>query len=600
MIDLSRNDESDLILMASRSPSFFRWLTFSQFLAYFLGLLLIGGNLYFAMKSVNGIYESHQKLESSHRESLILSKVLSSVQDLETGFRGFLLSGNEDLLAPYHNARRNLPLLLEALSEQLVQTELEAYLFEQIEKLQETMRLRVIWRQHNVMTDDELKAVVVETTAIMDEIRSVIDTLEAPRTDFLMRQKNSVYRSVTQSRFTLELASVVNFLLLTTLFYLLWRDFRFKERSRQALSLNEARKNNILSASPDGIMTLNEAGEIIDWNPACERIFKCTLDQLAQQQAPEHPPIFALQGSLQDTLSSQAREYEDVFCRYHGESFPARASLQTIQVGKTRWFTLYIEDITEKRLVQHHLEQAREKAEAASLAKSMFLANMSHELRTPLNVILGYTDLLASGEVPVKQWEKNLKQIASSGRHLYAMINDILDLSKIEAGKMTVYVEEFTVVSLVRELYQIALPLVKKNQNVFKINCAPDLGSLETDRTKLYQCILNLLSNAAKFTRDGEVRLEVFLQAEHVVFKVTDTGIGISEAQQAQLFQPFTQADISTTKRYGGTGLGLVLTAQLVQILGGEIALESTPDQGSEFTLCIPLRPLAVRHTVSS
>ena len=203
MIDLSRNDESDLILMASRSPSFFRWLTFSQFLAYFLGLLLIGGNLYFAMKSVNGIYDSHQKLESSHRESLILSKVLSSVQDLETGFRGFLLSGNEDLLAPYHNARRNLPLLLEELSDQLVQTELEAYLFEQIEKLQETMRLRVIWRQHNVMTDDELKDVVVETTAIMDEIRSVIDTLEAPRTDFLMRQKNSVYRSVSQSHFTL-------------------------------------------------------------------------------------------------------------------------------------------------------------------------------------------------------------------------------------------------------------------------------------------------------------------------------------------------------------------------------------------------------------
>lgn len=574
--------------MKTKYSSFFRWLTFSQFLAYFLGLILIGGNLYFATQSVNRIYKSHQELVSSHQESLMLSRVLSSVQDLETGFRGFLLSGNTELLEPYHNARRNLPVLLEELRLQLVQTELEERLFQSVEHLQETMRLRVIWRQHNVMTDEELRDVVLETTAIMDEIRSLIDTLEAPRTEFLMRQKNSVYRSVRQSQFTLELASVVNFLLLTTLFYLIWRDFRFKEKSREALSLNEARKNNILSASPDGIMTLDKDGEIIDWNPACERIFGCTLAQLQH----EHQQIFTLQGTLQDTFSKEAAEYESVFYRYGGVSFPARASLQTIQVGNTRWFTLYIEDITEKRLAQQSLEQAREKAEAASLAKSMFLANMSHELRTPLNVILGYTDLLEAGDIPQEQWDKSLQQIASSGRHLYAMINDILDLSKIEAGKMTIYVETFTVVSLVRELYQIALPLVKKNQNTFKINCAPELGELSTDRTKLYQCLLNLLSNAAKFTREGEVRLDVFLQQDTVAFRVSDTGIGISPEQQEQLFQPFAQADISTTKRYGGTGLGLVLTSQLTHILQGKLRLESELNQGSQFTLCIPVSPL--------
>jgi PAS domain S-box-containing protein len=565
--------------------SFLRWLTLSQLAAYLLGLVLIGGNLYFATQSVTGIYQSHRDLERSHRESLSLSKILASVQDLETGFRGFLLSGNQVFLDPYHKARRELPVLLEDLKDQLVQTELETQLFKSIDDLQQVMRLRIIWREHNVMTDNEVKDVVFETKEIMDNIRSIIETLEAPRAAFLTSQKNSVYRTVRQSYFTLELASVVNFLLLTMLFYLLWRDSHFKARSREALALNEARKNNILSASPDGIMTLNEAGEIIDWNPACERIFGCTLEQMQAGQR----SVFAFDQSLATLFSSEARTYDDVFSRYGGEPFSARASLRTIQVGATRWFTLYIEDITEKKLAQQHLEQAREKAEAASLAKSMFLANMSHELRTPLNVILGYTELLEEGNLPTSQWKKNLQQIAASGRHLYDMINDILDLSKIEAGKMSLHAEVFEVIHLVRELYQVALPLVRKNNNAFKIDCASDLGCLTTDRTKLYQCLLNLISNAAKFTRDGEVRLDCFLKDSEIIFRVTDTGIGISQEQQDKLFQPFAQADISTTKKYGGTGLGLVLTAQLVALMQGRIEMTSQLEKGSQFSLALPL-----------
>ncbi len=566
--------------------SFLRWLTLSQLAAYFLGLVLIGGNFYFSTQSVTGIYQSHRDLERSHRESLILSKVLSSAQDLEAGFRGFLLSGDQVFLEPYDNARRDLPVLLDALKDQLLQTELETQLFTLIDDLQQVMRLRIIWREHNVMTDNEIKDVVFETKVIMDNIRSIIDTLEAPRTAFLTSQKNSVYRTVRQSYFTLELASVVNFLLLTMLFFLLWRDSRFKAQSREVLALNEARKNNILSASPDGIVTLNESGEIIDWNPACERIFGCTLSQMQTDQR----SIFAFDQPLLATLfSPEAKTYDDVFSRYDGEPFSARASLRTIQVGTTRWFTLYIEDITEKKLAQEYLEQAREKAEAANLAKSMFLANMSHELRTPLNLILGYTTLLEESDLSASQRKKNLQQIASSGRHLYDMINDILDLSKIEAGKMTLHAEPFKVVDLVRELYQVALPLVKENKNTLKIDCASALGSLTNDRTKLYQCLLNLISNAAKFTQDGEVCLKVFLSGSEIIFRVTDTGIGITPEQQEKLFQPFSQADISTTKQYGGTGLGLVLTSQLVVLMQGRIEMTSQLGQGSQFSLRLPV-----------
>jgi signal transduction histidine kinase/CheY-like chemotaxis protein len=232
---------------------------------------------------------------------------------------------------------------------------------------------------------------------------------------------------------------------------------------------------------------------------------------------------------------------------------------------------------------------------AASQHKSAFLANMSHELRTPLNAIIGYSEMLheTAEEEGREDLLPDLEKIEQAGRHLLALINDILDLSKIEAGKMEVYLEEVDLAELVAEVRAIAEPLAATNANRLEIRPAPDLGTLYTDRTKLKQSLLNLLSNANKFTREGRVSLTIARSQQAVSFAVADTGIGMSEEQLGRLFQAFSQADAATTRRYGGTGLGLAITRHFCEMLGGRITVESAPGRGSTFTLVLPIRDAA-------
>jgi signal transduction histidine kinase len=238
---------------------------------------------------------------------------------------------------------------------------------------------------------------------------------------------------------------------------------------------------------------------------------------------------------------------------------------------------------------------ARDKAEEVSRTKSAFLANMSHELRTPLNAIIGYSEMLQEEAEEGGQDEiiPDLVKIHSAGKHLLGLIKDILDLSKIEAGKMTIHVEAFDLPILIRDVASTIQPMVEKNGNTLEVSSEDELGEMTSDVTRVRQVLLNLLSNASKFTHQGRLRLEAgtFLREERRWLRlvVSDTGIGMSEEQLARLFQPFTQADSSTTRRYGGTGLGLVISRRFARMMGGEIGVESTPGQGSRFTLELPL-----------
>lgn len=238
-------------------------------------------------------------------------------------------------------------------------------------------------------------------------------------------------------------------------------------------------------------------------------------------------------------------------------------------------------------------EQARTFAEKANRAKSEFLANMSHELRTPLTAIIGYSDLLQhqvqqNGEIRIA----DVDSIQRAGNHLLALINDILDLSKIEAGKMDIDAGVFKVGLLIEEVAGTVQPLVEKNRNTLVIRCEESVGSIYGDMTKVRQVLLNLLSNAAKFTEQGMITLKVSRErandSEWIVFKVADTGIGMTPEQVSNLFQTFTQADASTTRKYGGTGLGLALSQRLCQLMGGEITVTSEPSLGSTFTITLP------------
>jgi signal transduction histidine kinase/DNA-binding response OmpR family regulator len=230
--------------------------------------------------------------------------------------------------------------------------------------------------------------------------------------------------------------------------------------------------------------------------------------------------------------------------------------------------------------------------EMASEHKSAFLASMSHELRTPLNAIIGYSEMLYETAQDEGQdaFLPDLAKIRDAGRHLLGLINDILDLSKIEAGKMELYLEEVDVAGLVAEVRSIVEPLVAANANRLEIVCPAAVRTFYTDRTKLKQSLLNLLSNAGKFTHDGQVKLEVRPGDSEFSFTVSDTGIGMNEEQQSRLFQAFSQAELSTTRQYGGTGLGLAITKHFCEMLGGNITVESTRGQGSTFTITLPNR----------
>jgi signal transduction histidine kinase/DNA-binding response OmpR family regulator len=230
--------------------------------------------------------------------------------------------------------------------------------------------------------------------------------------------------------------------------------------------------------------------------------------------------------------------------------------------------------------------------EMASEHKSAFLASMSHELRTPLNAIIGYSEMLyeTAQDEGQKELLPDLAKIRDAGRHLLGLINDILDLSKIEAGKMDLYLEEVDLAGLIEEVRSIVEPLAAVNGNRLDIVCPTSLGTLYTDRTKLKQSLLNLLSNAGKFTHKGRIKLEVRPADAEISFIVSDTGIGMTEEQQGRLFQAFSQADASTTRQYGGTGLGLSITKSFCEMLDGNIAVASTPGQGSTFTITLPDR----------
>jgi signal transduction histidine kinase len=259
------------------------------------------------------------------------------------------------------------------------------------------------------------------------------------------------------------------------------------------------------------------------------------------------------------------------------------------------------ENIRHLQAMQAMTENAKRAAEEANRTKSNFLANMSHELRTPLNAIIGYSEILAEDAIDADHAEMvpDLNKIQNSGRHLLSLINDVLDLSKIESGKMELYVEAFHVPQLIQQIFDAVKPACDRNNNQLTISCDEEIEFMWSDLTKVRQSISNLLSNACKFTENGQIHLAVSKELEAstddqhdvnviICFQVKDTGIGIKPEQLTKLFQPFSQADGSTTRKYGGTGLGLAITREFATMMGGTVTVESEYGQGTTFTLRLP------------
>ncbi len=365
---------------------------------------------------------------------------------------------------------------------------------------------------------------------------------------------------------------------------------RLRERALRAVS------QGILITDP------NRDDEPISYvNPAFQRLTGYTLGEARGRDVeflfgPDTEPasIAGLQNAFRDGCEY---ETELLLFRKDGTRFWGILSVAPVkEAGRTTHFVGVLTDVTDRRRFEEELKAAKEAAEHANVAKSQFLANMSHELRTPLNAVILYSELLQeeAGDLGVQQFIPDLEKIRGAGKHLLALVNGVLDLSKIEAGKMDLYTETFDVPAIVQEVAVTVEPLVQKKANRLEVHCAADLGSIHSDLTKVRQILFNLLSNACKFTEKGTVTLDVTRERadeqEWVQFRVEDTGIGMTAEQMASLFTPFTQADASTTRKYGGTGLGLTIARHFAEVMGGGLTMESEPGKGTVFTARLPTR----------
>ena len=385
---------------------------------------------------------------------------------------------------------------------------------------------------------------------------------------------------------------------------LTFKDVSERRQSAEALRHSEAKLGSLVDQAADAIFVHDAQGLLLEVNGrACEVLGYSREELLAPGTTlAMFETTFRPGTTYQAMASGEVRTRVGMFRRKGGSAYPVEVRVGMIQGSVPPRWLAQARDVTEReeasarqQRLNAELRQARDEAIEASRAKSSFLANMSHELRTPLNAILGYGELIReeASETGAKAFLSDLGKIEAAANHLLAVINDILDLSKVEAGKMEVHWEVVELLPLVEGVVETVRPLVERNGNTLAVVLDARVHRLRTDTTKLRQTLFNLLSNAAKFTESGEIvmqlGLEVIDEISHVVFEVRDTGIGVEESRLEALFDAFTQADSSTTRRYGGTGLGLAISREFCRLMGGDVQAQSEPGRGSVFRVVLPI-----------
>lgn len=367
--------------------------------------------------------------------------------------------------------------------------------------------------------------------------------------------------------------------------------------STRSLEDREQRLRALISTAVDGVILIDVVGNVQDYNPACERLFGYRADEVIGNNVKMlMPPHFA------DEHDHYLRRYRTTGVkriigigrevegrRKDGSVFPMELSVGEAFTGSKPVYVGIIRDITWRKANEKKLRIAKEQAESANRAKSLFLANMSHEIRTPMNAVLGYTQLLETDPELPERYRHPLKAISTAGHHLIGLIDDILDLSKIEEGAMELHQRDFDMGDLVDDVSRIFSMRCEQKRLAWKLDTRLGECTVRGDDRKLRQVLINLLGNAVKFTDQGQVSLKVEQNDRCFAFSVGDTGPGISEEAQVSIFEPFQQAEEGRIK--GGTGLGLSITQRQIRLMGGDLSLRSTPGEGCCFTFELTLSP---------
>jgi PAS domain S-box-containing protein len=431
-----------------------------------------------------------------------------------------------------------------------------------------------------------------------ESVRSVIELPTTQRSENLALAYNLRYQQAidTTNNYRLWFYLVSLLLLAGIATWIVLKIRVYAAATEQA----EEKYRSIFENSVTGICQTSPDGRFLSANPGLAKIYGYdSVAALMNTVTDIDRQIFVLPERREELLrllevQGAVANFESEVYRQDGTTIWTVENIQCVRDpgGNLRYYESTVTDINARKQAEAALQQAKLAAEATNLAKSQFLANMSHELRTPLNAIIGYSEMSIEEitDLGVPSLIPDIQKIHGAGQHLLGLINNILDLSKVEAGKIELFIETFDLASLLAEVAATLRPLMTKNKNTLVIDCADDIGSMQADITKLRQSLFNLLSNASKFTENGTITLAVEREAaDWIVFRVSDTGIGMTPEQQAKLFQSFTQADASTTRKYGGTGLGLVITQQFCQLMGGDIQVTSVAGTGTTFTIRLPV-----------
>ena len=593
-------------------------------------VVVLGLAGYFSFTNIRELGTSSDWVEHTQEVLLTQQRMITSLTEAESAQRTYLLSSDAKVISTYAAAKERIGAQLAALRGLVADNPSQVARVVEMGKAVEE-QVRLLDENQRLGPKDWNPAITARGEENNQAIRDIREQIEKHELELLARRKSEYERNYHWAVGSVALSALVSLAAIGLGLYLVDRDTVARRRlaTQQALAAEEQKKaarerelaaieqerlsrynTLLLNSTGEGVCGLDPAGKLTFLNRAGAKLlnladhkavvgqsFLALTHPLHEGAAGDEPvPELGECDLTQSAATGKAAAGEDyTFKRADGSRFPVSYSTNPVEdKGRVAGAVVAFNDITERKVAEREIVEARNAAEQANVAKSQFLANMSHELRTPLNAVILYSELLQeeSADRGIDDFGPDLEKIRTAGKHLLSLVNGVLDLSKIEAGKMDLYLETFDIDGMLSDVAGTVEPLIAKKRNKLALEKSGDLGKVHGDLTKVRQILFNFLSNSAKFTEGGTITLRAergqLAGREVVTYIVRDTGIGMTDEQLAKLFQPFTQADESTTRKYGGTGLGLTICKKFAEMMGGDITVTSVPEQGTTFTIHIP------------